>query len=71
MVRAGGGVDWNREWLLPRGVLASATARGARRPLPGLGRPRRARRLDFRAVPTAAVELRWPLVALDRAAPTT
>ena len=67
MVRAGGGVDWNREWLLPRGVLASTTGAAlvdVYRVWDDPDEPD----VDFRTVPTAAVELRWPLVRSTRSA---
>ena len=44
MFRAGGEVDWTRDWTLPHGVLASAHRLGAGRCLPGLGESRHPRR---------------------------
>ena len=68
---AGGGVDWNREWLLPRGLLASTTGAA----LVDLYRvwddPDEPDGSTSSAVPTAAAELRWPLVRSTPAAPTT
>ena len=44
MLRAGGGVDWQRDWTLPHGVLAAATAAALVDLYQVCGRPRRARR---------------------------
>jgi LPS-assembly protein len=61
MIRGGGGVDWRRDWALPRGVLAAAggaadltfyrTTELEENPEATLGR----------ASPALAIELRWPL----------
>jgi LPS-assembly protein len=67
MVRAGGGVDWNREWLLPRGLLASTTG-AALVDLYRVWDDPDEPDVDFRTVPTAAAELRWPLVRSTRSA---
>ena len=74
MVRAGGaGRLAARRGLLPHGVLADdAPPRPLRRRLPGLGQPRhRPTASRPAACPTAAVELRWPLVRAHRPAPST
>ncbi len=62
MVRMGGGVDWNRQFTLPHGILASGTAAtdvNAYQAWDYSGEPDG---LLARALPTVAVELRWPLI---------
>lgn len=62
MARASARLDWNRNWLLPGGVVAAAKTQLDA----DLYRIRDDSRFDSssaRAVPTAAVEFRWPLIA--------
>lgn len=69
MVRMGAGFDWNRDWLLPRGVLAKATAATAIDTYQSWDYAETPNGTLARAVPTVAVEMRWPLVrAKGRAA---
>ncbi len=63
MLRMGGSVDWKGDWILPRGVLASATA------VTNLDMYQVRDNPDVpdgelltRVVPIAAAEMRWPLV---------
>ena len=61
VLRGGGGIDWSREWLLPRGVLATTVAEVLVNgyeigDYPGLDNG-----FDLQAAPTLSVELRWPL----------
>jgi LPS-assembly protein len=62
MVRAGGGIDWQRQWLLPRGVLAETTARAVLDLYQVWNDPVQSDGFEARGMPTAAAELRWPLV---------
>jgi LPS-assembly protein len=60
-LRGGGSLDWTREWLLPRGILATTTAELIVNgyqvgDYPGLDNG-----FALQAAPTGAVELRWPL----------
>jgi LPS-assembly protein len=64
VLRAGGAVDWQAHWTLPRGVLASGIAAADVAAYriwneSGSGPPDA---VEARAVPTASLELRWPLV---------
>ena len=53
MVRAGGGIDWRRQWTAAaRACWPTATARGGARPLPGLGRPGQPDGFEARGMPT-------------------
>ena len=62
MVRAGGGIDWNRQWLLPRGVLAEGTARAVLDLYQVWNDPVQPDGFEARGMPTVAAKLRWPLV---------
>jgi LPS-assembly protein len=62
MVRAGGGIDWNRQWLLPRGVLAEGTARAVLDLYQVWSDPVQPDGFEARGMPTVAAKLRWPLV---------
>lgn len=63
--RIGGGVDWQRGWTLPSGVLASAGA-GAGVDIYQLrDDPDQANGALMRADPNISVELRWPLARGD------
>jgi LPS-assembly protein len=62
VVRMGGGVDWKGDWLLPRGVMAGATAVVDVDLYQVRDDPDDEDGTFFRTTPTAAAELRWPLV---------
>ena len=62
MVRAGGGVDWRRQWLLPRGVLAETTGRAVLDVYQVWNDEVQPDGTWARGMPTAAGTLRWPLV---------
>jgi LPS-assembly protein len=62
MVRAGGGIDWNQQWLLPRGVLAEGTARAVLDLYQVWSDPVQPDGFEARGMPTVAAKLRWPLV---------
>jgi LPS-assembly protein len=62
MVRAGGGIDWVRPWLLPRGVLAETTARAVLDVYQVWNDAVQPDGTWARGMPTAAAEVRWPLV---------
>jgi LPS-assembly protein len=68
MVRAGGGIDWRRQWLLPRGVLAETTARAVLDLYQVWNDPVQPDGFEARGMPTAAAKLRWPLVRSTRRA---
>jgi len=61
-VRAGGGIDWRRQWLLPQGVVAETTARAVLDLYQVWNDPVQPDGFEARGMPTAAAELRWPLV---------
>jgi LPS-assembly protein len=62
MLRAGGEIDWNRGWTLPRGLLATATATALVDAYQVWNNPDVPDGFEVQAAPTAAFELRWPLV---------
>jgi LPS-assembly protein len=67
-MRAGGILDWKRDWFLPYGLLASTTAAALVDAYQIWDNPTVPDGLDIQAAPTAAVELRGPLVRhTDRA----
>jgi LPS-assembly protein len=61
VVRIGGGGDWRRDWLLPRGVLTNATLAADVEAYRTWDDPE-FDGSELRAVPMAATEFRWPLV---------
>jgi LPS-assembly protein len=61
MVRAGGGADWSRRWLLPHGVLAETTGRAVFDIYQVWNDPVQPDGTELRGMPTASAELRWPL----------
>lgn len=68
VVRGGGGLDWRREWLLPRGVLAGLSA-GAAGDVYRVWDSDTGPDGDYaRLAPTIGAELRWPLVRRDAGA---
>ena len=62
MVRAGGGIDWRRDWPLPHGVLAETTARAVLDLYQIWNDPVQPDGFEARGMPTVAAKLRWPLV---------
>ncbi len=62
MFRAGGQVDWQRDVMLPHGILASGTAQALVDFYQVWDDPDIADGLKIQAAPTLAGELRWPLV---------
>jgi LPS-assembly protein len=70
MVRAGGGVDWRRQWILPQGVLASTTAAAMVAVYQVWDNPDTADGIEGRALPTASAELRRSSIPRSSARPT-
>ena len=68
MFRAGGAFDWTRDWTLPHGVLANATASALVDLYQVWENPDIPDGLQVQAEPAASVELRWPLVRHTEAA---
>lgn len=62
MLRMGGGVDWSGDWILPRGVLAGATAGADFDFYEVRNDPDTPDTSMLRVTPVAAIELRWPLL---------
>lgn len=67
IARGSARLDWQRNWLLPGGVVAAAQTR-LDADVYRIGDDDRFDRTAARAIPAAAVELRWPLVARQGAA---
>jgi LPS-assembly protein len=61
-MRAGGILDWQRDWSLPYGLRASTTAATLVDVYQIWDNPEIEDGINFQAAPTASVELRWPLV---------
>jgi LPS-assembly protein len=64
VLRGGGGVDWRREWLLPRGVLAGVNAGAEGDVYRVWDDPVDGDQGFSRLAPTLGAEVRWPLVRL-------
>lgn len=63
MLRMGGGVDWQGDWILPRGVLVGATGVADFDIYQVRDDPSTTDdEILIRGVPTIAAEMRWPLV---------
>jgi LPS-assembly protein len=62
MLRMGGGIDWQGDWILPRGVLADATAGAEFDFYEVRNDPDTPDTSMLRVTPFGAIELRWPLV---------
>ncbi len=62
MLRGGGSFDWNREWDLPKGLRGTTTASTLIDLYRIWDNPDVPDRYEAQVVPTAAIELRWPLV---------
>jgi LPS-assembly protein len=62
VLRAGGAVDWQGNWTLPRGVIATGIAAADVAAYSLWNDPVQGDGLEGRAVPTASLELRWPWV---------
>jgi LPS-assembly protein len=65
MLRGTGGLDWRREWTLPRGIRAAARAGGALDSYQVWNDAENGEEFLNRVAPTASVELRWPFVRRD------
>lgn len=68
MVRAGGGVDWQQQLILPHGLVAETTAMGTLEAYRVWEDDENTRDILMRATPTASGTLRWPLVRSTGAA---
>ena len=66
MIRGGGGVDWRRDWTLPRGVLAAAGGSADVTFYKTSDSETGPDATVARASPLVAVELRWPLARAGR-----
>ncbi len=66
MIRGGGGVDWRRDWTLPRGVLAAAGGSADVTFYRTSTAEEGSDRTVARASPALAIELRWPLARAGR-----
>ncbi len=62
VLRAGGGVDWRRDWILSRGLQVAAISAAEFDVYEVRNDPLRPDGGQAHAVPTVAVDLRWPLV---------
>lgn len=62
MVRAGGGVDWTRQWTLPRGILAETTASAVLDVYQVWNDSVQPDGTWARGMPTASALVRWPWV---------
>lgn len=62
LLRAGGGFDWRRDWLLGRGLQVAAITATEFDGYQVRNDPVLADGGQAQAVPTAAIDLRWPLV---------
>lgn len=62
MFRAGGAVDWTRDWMLPRGLLAAAGASALVNVYQVWENPTIPDGLQVQAAPYVSAELRWPWV---------
>lgn len=62
VLRAGGGLDWRRDWILGRGVQVAAITAAEFDAYQDRDDPDRDDGGQAQAVPTIAVDLRWPLV---------
>jgi LPS-assembly protein len=60
--RIGGGVDWRSTWILPRGVLATATAAAELDFYKTWNIPGFSESIQSRGVPIVSTEFRWPLM---------
>ena len=68
MVRAGGGLDWIRQWTMPHGVLGETTARAVLDVYQVWNDSVAPDGTWARGMPTAAATVRWPLVRRTDAA---
>lgn len=68
LLRLSGGLDWRRDWTLPRGLRLAAAGGAAVDAYRLWDDPERENDLLARATPDAMVELRWPLVRRDAGA---
>jgi LPS-assembly protein len=68
VLRGGGAVDWQRQWMLPQGVVATGIAAADVAAYQVWSDPGEPDGLQGRAVPTASLELRWPWVRATGAA---
>ena len=66
MIRGGGGVDWRRDWALPRGVLAAAGGSADVTFYRTSDSETGPDETVARANPALAIELRWPLARAGR-----
>ena len=62
VLRAGGGLDWRREWIVSRGLQVAAVTAAEFDAYQVRNDPQQDDGGQAHAVPTVAVNLRWPLV---------
>lgn len=62
LLRAGGGLDWRRDWIVGRGVQVAAITAAEFDAYQVRNDPDKADGRQAQAVPTVAVDMRWPLV---------
>lgn len=61
MLRVGGGGNWQQTWIAPNGLVTTALLRGDLDVYASSENPDQHDGTDFRIVPIAASEFRWPL----------